>query len=154
MALELKKLGLDPELGLDKHFFAKATQDSKIIIPLETVEFQMNLLTDFNKEEGELMMKSTLKDISTLEKDVGDMLKAWQTGNADKLNKFLNEAMKDAPVIYKRMVTDRTRSWIPKVEELTKRKDNAIVIVGAGHLVGPEGLVELLKKKGFKIVQE
>jgi uncharacterized protein YbaP (TraB family) len=154
VALELKKLGLDPELGLDKHFFEQATKDSKIIVPLETVEFQMNLITDFTKEEGELLMKSTLKDIATLEKDLGDMLKAWQTGDADKLNKFLNEAMKDAPVIYKRMVTDRTRNWMPKIEELTKRKDNAIIIVGAGHLVGQEGLIELLKKKGFKIVQE
>jgi pheromone shutdown protein TraB len=59
--------------------------------------------------------------------------------------------MQEAPVIYKRMVTDRSRNWLPKVEELAQGKENAIVIVGAGHLVGAEGVVELLKKKGFKI---
>jgi uncharacterized protein len=154
VALELKKLGLDPEIGLDKHFFDKATQESKKIVPLETIDFQINLVTDFTKEEGELLMKSTLKDIATLEKDLDDMLKAWQTGDADKLNKYLNEAMQESPVIYKRMLTDRNRNWLPKIEELAKGKENAIVIVGAGHLVGTEGVVELLKKKGAKITQE
>jgi uncharacterized protein YbaP (TraB family) len=89
-----------------------------------------------------------------MEKDLGDMFKAWQTGDADKLNKFLNEAMQEAPVIYKRLVTDRSRRWVPKIEELAQGKENAIVIVGAGHMVGPEGVVELLKKKGYKISQE
>ena len=154
VALELKKLGLDPEIGLDKHFFDLASQESKKIVPLETVDFQIDLVTGFTKQEGELLMKTTLKDIATMEKDLDDMLKAWQTGDAEKLNKYLNEAMQEAPVIYKRMVTDRSRNWLPKVEELAQGKENAIVIVGAGHLVGAEGVVELLKKKGFKITQE
>jgi uncharacterized protein YbaP (TraB family) len=139
---------------LDKHFHDKATEESKKIVPLETVDFQISLVTDFTKEEGELLMKSTLKDLATLEKDLGDMFKAWETGDADKLNKFLNEAMQEAPVIFKRLVTDRNRNWLPKIEELAKGKENAIVIVGAGHLVGPEGVVELLKKKGLKVTQE
>jgi len=154
VALELKKLGLDPEIGLDKHFFDKAGTEGKKIVPLETVDFQISLITDFSKAEGELLMKSTLKDIATMEKDLDDMFKAWQTGDADKLNKFLNEAMQESPVIYKRLVTDRSRRWVPKIEELAQGKENAIVIVGAGHLVGPEGVVELLKKKGYKVTQE
>ena len=89
-----------------------------------------------------------------MEKDLSDMLKAWETGDVAKLNKFLNEAMQESPVIFKRLVSDRTRRWLPKIEELARGKENAIVIVGAGHLVGPEGAIELLKKKGFKVTQE
>jgi len=139
---------------LDKHFFDLASQESKKIVPLETVDFQIDLVTGFTKQEGELLMKTTLKDIATMEKDLDDILKAWETGDAEKLNKYLNEAMQEAPVIYKRMVTDRSRNWLPKVEELAQGKENAIVIVGAGHLVGTEGVVELLRKKGFKITQQ
>jgi uncharacterized protein YbaP (TraB family) len=154
VTLEFKKLGLDPEFGVDKYFFERAGKDGKTIIPLETVDFQIGLLTGFSKEEGEFLMKATIKDIETMEKDLSEMLKAWQTGDVAKLNKFLNEAMQESPVIYKRLVTDRTRRWVPKVEELARGKQNAIVIVGAGHLVGADGLVELLRKKGFKITQE
>jgi uncharacterized protein YbaP (TraB family) len=85
VALELKKLGLDPEIGLDKHFFDLASQESKKIVPLETVDFQIDLVTGFTKQEGELLMKTTLKGHRHDGKDLDDMLKAWQTGDAEKL---------------------------------------------------------------------
>jgi uncharacterized protein YbaP (TraB family) len=152
--LELSKLGLEPEKGLDKHFFKLAKETAKEIIPLEAVEFQINLISDFSKEEGEAMMKTTLKNMDTIKSDLAEMLTAWRTGNAEALDKFLNEAMADSPAIYKRLVTDRNRNWLPKVEEFLKGDKNAIVIVGAAHLVGKEGVVHLIKEKGYKVVQE
>jgi len=116
--------------------------------------FQLSLLTDFSREDGELLMKSTLKEIDTMEKDLGEMLDAWKNGDAGKLEKLLNQAKEDAPAIYKRLVTDRNRRWLPRLEELARSKENAIVIVGAGHLVGTNGVVELMKGKGFRVVQE
>jgi uncharacterized protein YbaP (TraB family) len=154
VALELRKLDLDPEYGLDKHFFNLAKQAGKKVVPLETLDFQLSLLTDFSREEGELLMKSTLKEIDTMEKDLGEMLDAWKNGDAGKLEKLLNQAKEDAPAIYKRLVTDRNRRWLPRLEELARGKENAIVIVGAGHLVGTNGVVELMKGKGFRVVQE
>jgi len=153
VALELKKMDLDPEYGLDKHFFKLARDGSKKIIPLETVDFQIGLMTDFSKEEGELLMKVTLKDIDKMRKDLGELLESWQKGDAAQLEKLLNESMEEAPVIYKRLVSDRNQRWLPKIEELLQGKDNAIVIVGAGHLVGANGVVELLKKKNYKVQQ-
>jgi uncharacterized protein len=154
--LEMQKLGLDPEFGLDKHFFARARKDAKKIIPLETVDFQISLVTDFSKEEGDLLMKSTLEDIDTVTRDLQDLLKAWQTGDADSLEKLLNGASREAPAIYKRLVSDRNARWVPKIEEMLKSggRTNTIVIVGAGHLVGKDGVVELLRKQGFKVTQQ
>ncbi len=152
--LEMQKLGLDASQGVDKHFFALAHKSGKEIVPLEPVEFQINLLTGFSKEEGELLMKATLKDMENLKKDLAELLNAWKTGDAAQLEKLLNEAMKESPAIYKRMLTDRNQNWVPKIEELARGKKNAVVIVGAAHLVGKEGVVELLRKKGLKVTQE
>src|SRR6185369_12088925 len=66
VALELKKLGLDPEFGVDKHFFGRSSQEGKTIVPLETVDFQIGLLTGFSKEEGEFLMRTTIRDIDTM----------------------------------------------------------------------------------------
>ncbi len=154
VALDLKKMGLDPQNGLDKHFFDLAAKDGKTIVPLETLDFQIGLMTEFSKEEGELLMKTTLKEIDTMEKDLDELIKAWRTGDSEKLDKLLNEAMEEAPIIFHRLLTDRNRRWLPKIEELLRGKENAIVIVGAGHLVGTNGVVALLKNKGYKIVQE
>ena len=46
------------------------------------------------------------------------------------------------------------RNWLPKIEEFLRGDKNTIVIVGAGHLVGKDGVVELLRKKGLKVTQQ
>ncbi len=150
---EMQKIGLDPEYGLDEYFFKRAKKEGKDIVPLETLDFQIGLVTGFSKEEGELIMKTTLEEIDQTKKELNEMLAAWQTGDADKLAKLLNEVQSKAPTIFKRLVTDRNQTWAPKLEELMRSGRNVVVIVGAGHLVGPEGVVELLKKKGLKVTQ-
>jgi uncharacterized protein len=152
--LEMQQLGLKPEYGVDKHFFRRARKARKQIVALETVEFQLSLVTDFTKEEGELLMKVTLEEIDTTKKELGEMLKAWKTGDGDTLEKLMNEASRQAPSIYKRLLTDRNERWLPKIDEMLSSEKNAVVIVGAGHLVGKDGLVELLRKRGLKVTQE
>ena len=77
----------------------------------------------------------------------------WKTGDSATLENLLNEASREAPVVYKRMLTDRNERWVPKLEELLRGDKRVMAIVGAGHLVGPDGVVELLKKRGWKITQ-
>jgi uncharacterized protein YbaP (TraB family) len=152
--LELQKLGLDPQYGLDMHFNALARKQGKEIAALETVDFQFSLVTDFSKEEGELLVKSTLEENDQIKNEIAGLLKAWETGDSASLEKILNEETQKAPAIYKRLLTDRNRRWAPKIEEWLGGDKNAIVIVGAGHLVGKEGVVELLRAKGLKVTQQ
>jgi len=151
---EMMKLGLEPDKGIDKHFYGLAHEAEKKIVPLETVDFQIDLVTGFSKAEGEAMMKATLHELDNVKIELDKMLLAWKTGDSEKLDKMMNEAMADSPAIYKRLVTDRNRRWVPKIEEFLKSGTNAIVIVGAAHLVGKEGVVQLVKDKGYKVVQE
>jgi uncharacterized protein YbaP (TraB family) len=153
-ALVTLKLGLEPSKGIDMHFYGLARDTDKKIVPLETVDFQIDLVTGFSKAEGEAMMKATLHDLDNVKTELDKMLLAWKTGDSEKLDKMMNEAMADSPAVYKRFVTDRNRRWVPKIEEFLKSGTNAIVIVGAAHLVGKEGVVQLVKEKGYKIVQE
>lgn len=150
---ELQKLGLDPAYGVDLYFFHRARKEGKQIIPLETLDFQISLVTGFSKQEGELLMKGTLKEIDNTRKLFSQMVSDWKTGNADRLGELLNKGMSESPAIFKRLVTDRNRRWVPKIEKLLRGNRTAIVIVGAGHLVGKEGVVALLKKDGWKVTQ-
>jgi uncharacterized protein YbaP (TraB family) len=152
--LELQKLGFDPAYGLDKHFYDLGRKDGKTIEPLETIEFQMGLVTDFTKEEGELFMKITLEDIEKTKQEMGDMIKAWQNGNSDGLEKMLNDATQKAPALFKRLLTDRNHRWLPKIQEWVQGDKSVLLVVGAGHLVGKEGVVELLRKQGLKVTQQ
>jgi uncharacterized protein YbaP (TraB family) len=152
--VQIQKLGFDPEAGLDKHYFELATKQGKVTAGLETPEFQVDLLTGMSKEEDELVMKITIEEFEKSKKEFAELVTAWRTGDSDKLEKLLNEATEQAPDIFKRLVTDRNERWMPKIEELARGDKPAIVIVGAGHLVGKNGVVALLKKKGLKVIQQ
>ena len=63
------------------------------------------------------------------------------------------DSMRKYPVIYKKFLTDRNERWVPKIEEQLRSGKDVFVVVGAGHLVGTNGVVELLKKKGYTVPQ-
>ncbi len=151
--VQLEKLHLDPKYGLDKQLFDRAKKDGKKTVALETVEFQMDLFTQLSREEGELFMKTALADMDKLETELPEFIQAWKSGDPTQLEKLLDEATEQAPGLYKRLISDRNGRWVPKIEDLMKENKNAIVIVGTGHLVGKDNVVQLLEKKGYKITQ-
>jgi uncharacterized protein YbaP (TraB family) len=57
------------------------------------------------------------------------------------------------PALYESLLAARNRKWIPKIEALLNGDRNYLVIVGTGHLVGPDGVVELLRRAGITAVQ-
>jgi uncharacterized protein YbaP (TraB family) len=152
--MEMTKLGADPEKGLDKYFDGKAHEDGKQIIGLETADFQMDLLTSLTRDEEEMLMKESLEDMDKAKDQLGEIMKSWRTGDSQGIEKLLNDAIREQPALYKRMLTDRNRSWIPRIENWLNGDKNVLVIVGSAHLVGNEGVVELLRKKGFKLTQQ
>jgi uncharacterized protein YbaP (TraB family) len=151
--VELTRLGADPANGVDKYFADRAVKDGKQIIGLETVDFQIDLMTTFSPDEDDLVMKTSLRDLDETKQNYGDIMAAWQAGDSAAIQKLLNQALQEAPSIYKRMLPDRNKSWVPKIEQLLRGGKNAIVIVGVAHLVGDDGVVELLKKNGLKVTQ-
>ncbi|PYR32174.1 MAG: TraB/GumN family protein, partial [Acidobacteria bacterium] len=58
------------------------------------------------------------------------------------------------PQMYQRLLVERNRNWLPKLEALFTRRGHAFVVVGAAHLVGPEGLLAMLKAKGYSVEQQ
>ncbi len=151
--MELNNHGFNPENGVDRYFSKKGKADGKTASGLETVDFQIDLVTGFSKEEDDMIVKESMDDLDHMKDKFGEIITAWKTGDAAGLEKLLNEFLEKSPSLYKRLLTDRNHSWIPKIEEFLKGDKNVAVIVGAAHLVGKEGVVELLKKKGMKVTQ-
>jgi uncharacterized protein YbaP (TraB family) len=153
VALELQKLGFNPGQGIDEHFYSRAKADKKEIRGLETVDFQISLFAELSREDSELLLKSMLEDTARFPKIFADVIEAWKTGDASKIEPLLLEITKKYPAIYKKFLSDRNRVWLPKIEELLTGDKNVFVVVGMGHLVGSDGVVQLLKKKGLRVEQ-
>jgi uncharacterized protein YbaP (TraB family) len=152
--LELASAGFDPELGLDKHFYDLAHGAGKAVQGLETVEFQLSRLDGMTAEQQDRMLAQTLKEIDTEKASVTKLTNAWKSGDADAVERLVLANLKSEPVLYERLLVERNKNWMPKIEALFARKGHALVLVGAAHLVGPDGLLAMLKAKGYSIEQQ
>ena len=152
-SLELQRLGFDPNYGIDIHFFHRAVKDGKEIGYLEPAEYQLNLLAKMNKQDQSSFLNQTLRDLELVLQIVGEMVSYWKTGDAESLHALLSKSFKDYPNIHARLLIQRNKKWISKIENLMGEKKNVLVVVGVGHLVGPDGLLDLLRKRGYKLIQ-
>jgi uncharacterized protein YbaP (TraB family) len=99
------------------------------------------------------MLDETLDELKDIKSEMRDVLSAWRQGDAPRMAALLSNEYRAFPALYRPLVTDRNQHWLPQVEELLKGHGNSLVVVGALHLVGEGGLLELLHKKGYKITQ-
>jgi uncharacterized protein YbaP (TraB family) len=150
---EVMRLGFDPNLGIDRYFYEKAGRDGKEKIFLESNEYQINIFAGLNERHQELFLRETLKELEIIETMVMDMVNAWKTGDTKRLHSILKMSYDQYPEIYDRLFTIRNKMWAGKIERLMKQNDNILIIVGAGHLVGNNSLIDLLKEKGHRVIQ-
>ena len=153
LQLEWQKAGFDPNLGLDKHFYDRAHQDGKEVQGLETVEYQLSLFDSMTMQQQDRMLADTLKGLDTEIANVNKIVDAWKTGDAPAVERIMLADLKQDPAMYQRLLVQRNQSWLPKLEALFGRRGHAFVVVGAAHLVGPDGLVAMLKTKGYSVEQ-
>jgi len=151
--LELQKMGFDPSYGIDHYFYTKALQDKKETVYLEPVEYQLGLFADMDAGEEEAFLQQTLKDLEVVKTMFADIVSAWERGDAARLESILSLSFKDYPEIYDRFLAQRNKAWTGTLERLMEEGGSAFVVVGAGHLVGPDNLLQLLKEKGYVVEQ-
>ena len=151
--MELQKAGFDPELGLDKHFYDAAIEAGKSVQGLETADYQISVFDGMTMEQQDRMLAQTLRELATELASVGKLADAWKIGDAATVERIVQAELKAEPLIYQRLLVDRNKNWLPKIEALFGRSGRALVVVGAAHLVGPDGVVAMLRAKGYTVEQ-
>jgi len=152
--MELKRLGYEAKWGIDAHFSARAKKDGKETIFLETARYQIDLLSQTLKDRQEDLLKQALKELDVIAGQSAAMMKAWEEGDAAKMESLVNISLDEYPEIKKALFTGRNTRWVSRIEELMKKDGDSLIIVGAGHLVGNQGVTTLLQKKGYAPVQQ
>ena len=150
----LQAAGFKAEHGVDKHFFERAKKAGNERRALETVAFQFDRMDEMSPADQEALLRSTIEDLDTQTGNVKAMADAWAKGDTRLIEKLLLSSMKASPQLYKRMLVDRNADWVGSVETCITQKTPCFVVVGAAHLVGPDSLVAMLQKKGYKVEQQ
>ncbi|MBM3808205.1 MAG: TraB/GumN family protein [Acidimicrobiia bacterium] len=154
MAPTLQAAGFKPELGVDRHFFDRAVAGGMKRQALETLQYQLDRLDGLPMKLQEDLLKATIADLDTEVKNVNEMAQAWAFGNVAAIETLTLAALKAAPELYARLLIERNNNWIPHVETCLAQRAGCFIVVGAAHLVGPDGLPTLLTKMGYKVTQQ
>ena len=154
VALESQKMGLKPELGLDMHFMQMASADHKPTAGLETVDQQLAIFYTAPIKTQEQMLRQGLDEVVDFKKEMDKEHNTWRRGDADAM--LVGEEKDNAkiPGMHEKILVQRNRNWIPQIEKmLAEGKTHTLVIVGALHLPGPDGVVRLLQQNGYSVVR-
>jgi len=153
VAMKLQQLSYDAQYGVDRHFFDRARKAKKEVLGLETADFQINLLDGLPAKTQERSLLQTLKELDQFETEFELLVSAWSAGQVKELDNLLLKSFKEYPDVYAKLISERNRNWLPKIESHFENGHKTLVVVGAAHLVGDDGLVELLKGKGDSVQQ-
>lgn len=151
--LQMAKQGFSPNDGVEMHFARRAAVDGKAITGLETAEFQFDLFDRLPLQlQADFLLKS-LTDARTMADDADALVDAWKNADLDTMQREMTESFAEAPVLYDVLVAERNRRWLQQLLPLLDSDDDYLVVVGALHLVGDDGLVALLLSAGKTVRQ-
>lgn len=145
------KQGYDPAQGVEQQVVAWAKQNGKALATLESIESQLRIFADLTREQEIDLLTVSLREIRDTPAVLGEILAAYRKGDQATLEKTLNAGFDGLPALRQRVLGDRHHQWLPRIEKMIADGGNCVIIVGAAHLVGRDGLIALLRAKGYKV---
>jgi hypothetical protein len=149
-----QRAGYAPEDGLDRVLMARAKVAGKPVSGLETVDGQLATLDGTPLTEQIASLGDFVDEGDAAAAKLDELHAAWRNADLPKLERMTREDMRDlTPVTYQRLNVDRNRAWVPQLERMLARGEghDVLAVVGALHLLGEDGVVELLRKRGYRV---
>ncbi len=154
-SMELVKMGFDPNYGIDKYFLEKAA-GKKEILELEGIQFQLNLFDGLTREENDQFLFASLQEISGPKEEFDRMIEVWLKGDADLMEDLVTKNIQKFPKLknlYQKLTDDRNVKMLEKILSFLDQDKSYLIVVGAAHLVGKKGIIQLLRDRGFSLKQ-
>lgn len=149
----LSRIGFDPTLGIEMHMTSKAGIDGKSIEGFETIEEQIQFLDGMSMQAQRDMLVSTLEQGAELSELMDELIVAWRHGDIEFMENAMLAELAEHEELNKAIVIDRNLRWVEQIDALLDDEENYLIIVGALHLVGEDGVPRQLARRGTPIRQ-
>jgi len=153
LELQYAQLGFQAEEGVEQQLDHRAQADGKSIKGLETLAEQLGVLGGMSDADQAHFLDMVVTEMQDVGDETQTVISAWRTGDAPRLAALLSDEYKSFPALYRMLVSDRNKRWMPQIESLLREDQDYFVVVGALHLVGDGGLLDLVRRDGFRIEQ-
>jgi uncharacterized protein YbaP (TraB family) len=154
---DFMKAGYEFNKGIDLYFLKRARRDRKTIKELESVEFQLAMMSSLPEKVQEICLLETIEDYARDSDSLEELVGAWKRGDIQAMNNGLFESfdMNDPvdKIYYEKVFKDRNIQMADRIEEYLKSGIVHFVVVGSGHLLGEDSILTLLERKQYRIEQ-
>ena len=157
-SIEYALAGFDPSLGVDMHLAQRARQDGKPVVELESFGGQIVLMNNLSGRLQESLLQETLESIENGEIPalVESMVSAWKSGDGEKLQDAVSIEERKLPAalaqeFHRKLISDRNIAMAGKIETMLKGSDAHFIAIGAAHLLGQDGVLQILSAKGYRV---
>lgn len=143
--------GFEAESGVEMQLLRRASADGKLIDPLETLAQQLDLFDGLSEPEQVAMLDQSLTESAPLGGSIAALEAAWRRGDEAALLDMLRPSLPEGSQARSRLLSQRNQAWLQGIEARLRRPDDTMVVVGALHLLGEDGLVALLRQRGLVV---
>ena len=147
---EFQRSGMDPALGLDRHFHQRALADRREVGWLETPGSQLDLFAGMDPAMSRQFLASALDDLADPQWRPQAMVRMWRGNDVATLGRLIDEAREDYPETHERLLARRNRAWIGPLVGKLEGATPQLVVVGAAHLAGQANVLDLLAARGMQ----
>jgi uncharacterized protein YbaP (TraB family) len=155
---EWARLGYMPELSVDAYLIKKARAEFKPVVEIEGLDVQTRLIESLTEDENRTIFAGTLTALESglTGEQINGMVAAWQRGDPTRMLEVAqkyNQGVEGATAFEEKFVWSRHDPMLAKIQGYLDSREKHFIAVGALHLSGPRGLVELLRKRGYIVRQ-
>jgi uncharacterized protein YbaP (TraB family) len=155
---EWARLGYLPQMGIDAYLIKKAREEKKTVVEVEGIDMQVKLMDSLTDSENRMIFDGTLTALESglTGEQITGMVNAWQSGDPElmlEIARKYNDQVPGAREFEEKFIWARHEDMAKKIEGYLASKERHFVAVGALHLAGPRGLVEMLRKRGYIVRQ-
>ena len=145
--------GYSSTLGVDQFLLNRAKANKKPVLGLETMREHAEVYSGLSDRQAETLLLFTFLPGEDGRADTPPWMDAWRRGDADAVARGMYQAYREFPSFARRLLDDRNRRWMPKIERFLNSGETYFVVVGAAHLGGPAGVLTMLRQRGYQVTQ-
>lgn len=149
--VSIMRLGFNPAAGVDAQVAQWAKANGKALRFLESNDAQMQVFADLTPAQEAEFLLVTVRQTGDAPRMLKEMLAAYRRGDIAGIEKTINAGFDDFPGLRERLLKARHDKWLPQIEKMIAQGGGHVIVVGAGHLVGPDSVVAMLRAKGIRI---
>jgi len=150
--VSLMRVGLRPEFGVDEHFFQRARNDGKAVEWFEAPEEQVAILSGGADGDNTGLLEMALSNMQTPGERPSDVIGYWRDGKLDAMAGVVTTMRDEDEKTYESLLRDRNRAWVKDLRKRFRTDDRHwLIVVGAAHMFGPDGLPALLRAEGYTV---